>query len=210
MSSLQVQPIPNASRLIDCVSVISPMVGQAAVAAGVAGVIRYFETLSPNELDVIFALDLGLSIVGYSRPAGWVATAELGRSDAAFQMTKTVALGLPTSGLSLWCDLEQTASTGVATLQYLDAFGGYTRTHDASGSLYEGAGQPLSGRSLYEVADLLGYWRSMSRVPEPDCAYQIVQLYAEPPETLGGAAVDYNFTCQDFKGRRATWIKFVR
>jgi len=201
-----VAPIPVGARLVDCVTILTPATALALKAQGVDGVIRYYETLGPAEVDAIMAANLGLCPVGYSRRPGWVPKPGDGVADATGMLAKLTALALPLGGLHQWCDLEGCAGSLDQASAFLEEHSKTIVLAGGRGGVYVGAEQPLGAKALYDVVHVTAYWRSQSAdIPEPRCGWVMVQLY--PTTTCGGVSVDFDFAQQDYEGRRASWLR---
>jgi hypothetical protein len=205
-SSMIVQPIPVGARLADTITVLTDTTCKALKAAGMDGVVRYWETLTPAEVQNILDASLGLSVCGYSRAPGWVPSAALGTQDGYDELAKAQALfGQVMEDMDLWIDLEGCAGPSEATSEYLQAAGAALTSHLARAGVYVGDDPGgLDGPGLYAPAAITGYWRSPSIVPEPACGYSRSQLW--PTVFRGGVSVDIDFCGSDRRGRVGTWI----
>lgn len=201
-----VSSIPIGSRLVDCVSVLTPALSRDLKAQGIDGVIRYWETLERAELEGHLLAELGVCVVGYSRKPGWVPLIGDGERDADHMLSKMAMLLMPLVGMNLWCDLEGCAGSVDQCEMYLNEFGATVAQEKGIAGVYVGADQPLNARELYALPNIRAYWRSLSgQIPEPKVGWQMVQLY--PSTVVAGVPVDINFAQRDFARRAPQWVR---
>jgi hypothetical protein len=191
-------------RGFDCLAPVPGYVARQMYADGYRFAGRYLDAgpnaLTIDERDALFAA--GLAIVPITlATTGVPLTQELGHSRGAFTVHKADALYMPRE-VHITIDLEA-VHEGSDVAGFVNAFTSELTAAGYGAMLYVGAGQPLAGHELYELAPGR-YWRSGSRVPEPDCGYCMYQL---PPldQTICGQRVDVDVTCCDFRSRTPTF-----
>jgi hypothetical protein len=201
-----IEAIPVGARLFDTVAALTPTVLRGLKDEGGDGVIAYLRGNATAEaIANAHGLDLGVVLVNFSHAVGWIPTAALGAQDAEESVDAITALGVPTSGLDDWCDVE---GCGGDPTVYAAAWCSRVSA-DGAGRVpksYEGAGALLTGPQWYQLP-FKGYWRSGSRaIPEPTCGFQLDQVYPLD-QSVGGTLVDFDFARRDFFGRAPTWLK---
>lgn len=213
---MRVVEIPFGAVGVDCLSPISAAVAREIAAhvlpgtrTGVTFVERYLENLTVEELDGLFAADLGVALVGEGRVEGWSSFS--GAADAEREIARARALDLPARSsplLSIGCDLEAMEHCAPAdAISYGDAWG-WTVASEFAPEGYVGDGVPLSPAQLYELP-FFGYWRSLSNVQQVALAdFGKFQLF--PTQSLrlasGPFAADVNCVCRDKKNRLPTMV----
>ena len=214
---MKVVEIPFGAVGLDCLTPIIPANARAMAACalpgtrtGVTFVERYLENLTPDELEGLFAADLGVAVVGEGRGEGWSAAS--GAADAERELARARALELPANSsprLSIGCDLEAMVkcSPGEA-FAYGAAWGRAVASAGYGPELYVGDAVPLTPRQLY-LLPFVGYWRSLSNVQQVAVA-DFNKLQAFPTQTLnlpsGSFAVDCNFVTRDKKMRLPSMV----
>lgn len=172
-------------------------------------VIRYLSGGAPQpgdltvaERDDIFAEQLGLMVVQHAPEPGFTPTDLEGRSRGEAAVKHATLLELP-KGAELQCDYEGAKFKSTA---FLDAWGYQAVAHAFAAKLYVGEGTMIDGAALGALFNFHGYWRSLSRVPEPESrGFQMMQL-SGPALVIDGIPFDQNVTQQDFFGGAPHWI----
>lgn len=205
--SLVVQPIPVRTRLVDTIGPLTVATLRAYKDEGAEGIIGYLGgNLTAEAIESALGYGMGIVPVNYSRREGWLPSAELGAADATNSVRRLSLLGVPLKGLDDWCDIEGCGGDPTA---YCEAWCGIV-AGDGAGRVpkeYVGAGALLSGHAHY-LLPFKGYWHSCSRaIPEPDCGFQMFQLYPPDQPVAGASTVDWDFVARDFLGRAPTWLK---
>jgi hypothetical protein len=203
--ALAVKPIPIRANLVDTEETLTLDMIRGIKADGNHGIIAYLGgNLTPELIENCASENMGLVPVNFSRAAGWTPTANLGEIDAMASLRRLAMLGLPTVGLNDWCDLEGCSSDPT---EYCKAWCGVElgSTTGIVPASYGGAEMMLTGRQWF-LLPFRGYWHGDSRrVPEPDCGFQLIQLFP-PNQHVAGAQVDYTIAQRDWEGRAPTWI----
>jgi hypothetical protein len=194
-----VKPAPFPSLGADMVTVLDAVRCAALRGNGIAFVVRYLDSLTQGELETILASGLGCSFVSYAPPGGWIPSEIFGEQGGAQAVRELKALGVP-QGATCWTDLEGVSEDAPAA--NVEAWGnaraGVIQAAGYDAGLYVGAGAGLTAEQLYALA-FDRYWKSLSRVPEPECGWSLIQLY--PTTTIGGTAVDIDCVQKDYRGR---------
>jgi hypothetical protein len=209
MSNIIVRPAPVGSRWLDTVEVLTPAIIADAKAMGFDGVVRYADSLTIIEKMDILNGQMGLQTAGYSRPAGWIPSPQLGIDDGnkyvAFLKSLVI---LPTC--THWIDNEGmniSGSTNIARMGYINQYAKILLGAGFDPGAYIGYGVGLNNAELYStVPD--HYWHSLSKVTdevgaisEPNCGWSFYQLY--PTQNLRGiGSVDISVVQMDYQGRR--------
>lgn len=168
--------------------------------------VAYLGNIDRPEVDNTLRAGLALMFVTFSRKVGWSPTAELGDQDGAQDVAHLTALDLPVRGHTVWNDLEGCSGTVDTTSAWANNRALRHLNFGVKPGLYVGAGQALNGHQLYALKDV-SYWQSCSRgVPEPDCGFQMQQMY-KPNQTIAGVEIDLNILRHDFLGRLPFWIE---
>lgn len=170
----------------------------------VAFVVRYLGGLSPDELETIMRCGLALMPVTYSRRPGWVPSQEMGEEDGVKAVEQLKRLSLPRC--TVWLDLEGCDGPPEWTAQWVNAWAQEIKAAGYEPGLYVGANPGgLDSAGLWKLK-VVRYWRSCSRVPEPDnrgfCMFQL----KPHNQAYGPLTVDFNALCEDWKGCRPTWV----
>lgn len=214
---MRVVEIPFGAVGIDCLEPITPAVAKEIAAyvlpgtrTGITFVERYPQNTTVDEIDGLFAVDLGVAFVGEGRVSGW--NAATGTVDAQALLALAKKLGLPTGAtplLSLGCDLEGMVNcTALDAMAYGDNWGNTVIGGGFQPEGYIGDSVPLTPAQLY-ARPFVGYWRSLSNVQQVAVAdYNKFQGF--PTQTLalasGGFEADCNFVVRDKKGRLPTMV----
>ena len=192
-------------RGVDTTQVLTLADCQDLKASGVDYVERYLASLTGQEILNIFAANLLLGLVSYSRKKGWIPSASLGTLDAQGACAQARALGIP-QGATLQCDLETPGGTSQDVIAYGKNEGSFVSNTGFGPGVYVGAGTLLTSAELYALP-YNRYVKSCSRVTdrfgniaEPECGWVAYQLF--PPDLVRvGVEVDLNVTQNDFEGR---------
>jgi Domain of unknown function (DUF1906) len=185
---------------IDCVSILTASSCRALKAAGIAFVIRYLDTLTPQERDAVLEAELGLGFCSYSEAGGWLPTDAKGIAGGAQAVAKLRALSIP-EGPTVWTDLEGVAKSAAAAdvMGWANAHASQITAAGYDAGLYVGAGGGLTGAELFSL-EFDKYWRSLSDVPTPSPAgWALLQLFKTT--VIAGVAVDVDAVQYDWKDR---------
>jgi hypothetical protein len=163
-----------------------------------------------SKRDAAFAAGLFVTLVTFSRRAGWGGTSpsrELGQADGATDVRHLLDLEAP-SGVTAWTDLEGCPGNAADTGDWCNARGEVQRQAGWDPGLYVGAVQPMNGIQLGLLVQNR-YWQSLSRlvtassppgyVVEPAPGWCMRQL--PRTRTLCGVEVDVDVTQYDWKDR---------
>lgn len=180
---------------------------------GIRGVWRYLSGLSPAERDVILASGLELYFVNYAHAVGWVPSAANGALDAARDLARLSALGIPV-GPHVAFDLEGPSRTANDVIAHVTAHGQVIQKARYLASVYVGEDSLLTSKQLFDLPQTL-YWASCSDLRDagsgvdaglvPACDYSIRQ--GRPFDVIldDGAGtkvtIDYDSVIQDLKLR---------
>jgi hypothetical protein len=167
-------------------------------------VARYLPGLTTSEVETILGEALALvPIGGYARGSGW--GQGTGHDDGMVHVSRAQKIGIPES-VHLWLDCEGQGGTADDWLAYASAWASVVTAAGYQAAVYEGAGVPFSGAQWYSIAGVTGYWESCSVVPRVGtCGPMMLQWHAFNQRRPDGLEVDYDFVCEDAKGRLPVW-----
>jgi hypothetical protein len=177
-------------------------------AAGIKGVWRYLEDLTPGEVAAILGSGLKLFFVNHSRLPGWIPSAGDGAMDAARDVLNLKKLGIP-KGVHVAFDLEGVGG-GITSVSLVEAHViSWSRGVQSSSNLaalYVGEGALLTSRQLFALPPTL-YWASCSLIVDvagnaavPECDWSVLQ--GRPFDVIiGGVKVDFDVVFADNRGR---------
>jgi hypothetical protein len=183
----------------DTITVIDAEAARALVDAGFDFAIRYADSITFAELDVLTGVGLGVMLAGLARTHGW--SADSGASDGARVSAKALAVRFPPAA-TLWCDQEDGVPDEVTAIAYATGWWrGATKEGAQDPGLYVGSGSGFqNAAALHRDVPFRRYWRSMSQVPNVAVrGYQLLQLFP-PNELVAGIRVDRDVVQSDYHG----------
>jgi hypothetical protein len=121
------------------------------------------------------------------------------------------ALRLPPS-CTVWLDVEGIGAIPPAdVIAKINAWAAAVFSAGYVPGLYVGAGCPLTSQELYEIPDIVRYWKGQSRITdrfgalaEPMCGWCMTQLFPHVPR--GGVDVDVDVIGQDYQQRVPAYV----
>ena len=175
----------------------------------VAGVIRYTDNLTAQEIQGLLAAGLKIGIVSSCRGTGWVPTSDMGTRDGTAAVAKLKALGIPV-GVTVWADMEGSGGTAQDSIAYLEARGKVVEAAGYQHGLYEGWGQKATGAQLAALHYTHGYWAALAiaEARPSGIGWNLLQL-SPGNQSLAGVTVDLNAVQQDQKGRTPKFVAAV-
>jgi len=199
-------PVPDGSRLFDCL-VPPDLAGmQALKSAGYEGCTLYAETAAQRHVDWAMQAGLGLMFVGECRHnSGWEPTGAMGSADANAVVGRLRRLNI-VPGLTVTCDVEGTGDYAQGTIDYCNAWHDVMALAGFDPQLYVGAWIRLNAEELYHALKFTGYWRAGSI--EPEVAVRGYRMRQIPPldRTVCGWRIDVSDANADHLGGRANWM----
>lgn len=200
---LGMKVLPGVCREIYCDTwqIITAEKAKALKASGIAGVIRYTDNLTAQEIQGLLSAGLKIGFVSSCRGTGWVPTSDMGTRDGKAALAKLKSLGVPV-GVTVWADVEGSGGTAQDSVAYLEARGKVLETAGYQHGLYEGYGQKATGAQLAALHYTHGYWAALALAePRPSgIGWNMIQLMPGN-QSLAGVIVDMNVVQQDQKGR---------
>ncbi|MBK8251174.1 MAG: DUF1906 domain-containing protein [Polyangiaceae bacterium] len=157
--------------------------------------------LTSGELTNICSAGLAVSVFQLNFKQT-VFSSETGTNDATYLVDRVQAMGFPVNaGFTLWFDLEYMGGTESTLLAYVNAWGQTVVKGGYAAGMYTGAGSPLSGTDISNLADFHAYWQAGQRLTYamPARGYQMYQLYPAS-QSIGGTLVDVDVVQHDFDG----------
>lgn len=187
----------------------------ALAASGYRFAVRYLSLGAPShgdldaaELQAIVPV-LNLMAVQHVRAPGWMPSAALGKADGEHAALNAKAAGI-LAATSVWFDLEGVAggATPAEVIAHADAWYNEVRAAGYLPGIYVGSGSVLSASDLYHKLGFSRYWKSFSRVPEPDVrGFTMIQLF--DTITVEGVAIDVDVIQKDYEGGLPVWLTSV-
>ncbi|NMP20798.1 glycoside hydrolase domain-containing protein [Sulfobacillus harzensis] len=188
--------IPAGTKAVDLSSTGHPLSWyEALLLSGVEAV--FLDSLSPGvATDIANALAAGLTVnlfQGYYTPAWAIPSEATTRAQQIVRLAQQG--GLPakaTPPVVLWLDLEACGNVPASAIfPWVTNWGQVVQSGGYDAGVYVGAGQPLTGRQLYDIPTITHYWRSASKVPDVATrGYQILQ--GAWNQSFEGVPVDYD------------------
>jgi len=205
-AKMNVVPIPVGSMGFDTDTQLTADTAAKLAAAGASFVVRYLGSITSTELVAIQAAGLGVSLVTFARPPGWMPSAAMGAEDGANDVARLHTLGVP-PGMVIWIDLEGSGGSAPDTEAWVNARSAALVAAGYLAGLYVGDGCVLGGAELYSLPHITRYWRGFNAgIPTPECGFCQMQLFP-PDQVVDGVQVDIDFVQKDYNGRLPTMLK---
>jgi len=191
---MQTRSLSTGGIGVDLDTVLTSPQCEMLFRGGVQFVIRYLGDLTQQEAETI--VGSGLELMAVTHPRSIVDVA-YGQLDGDHSVQRAQWAGLPV-GIHLWLDLE--GWTGDA-IGYVNAWAARVQAAGFLAGLYVGAtSDPLTPEQLRDLR-VTAYWRSCSRVPEPEgVGFMMSQLRPGDLSRMG-LLVDLDVVEHDYLGR---------
>lgn len=207
--------VPDGSLLFDCYVPMNVRTLEALLASGApatkwtkqgepfVGVGRYVENLTPGEISMYLAHNVGVFTIGVARSDAMAnPSGVLGTRDGAAAMARRIALGIPAGGQHV-LDVEGPAkATGQQVAEYTNAANAAIMADlKTRAAFYEGWGIKLTAQQLHELlTSTLYYASSPFSLPPAERGFALVQ--AVENVSIAGTKIDVNRANADRLGGR--------
>lgn len=175
---------PDGLRGFDCDVALTRPTAKAFHGHGYRFAVRYVRRnaraahdISAQEAKIILDAGLGLMIVQYVAPDGWLPSAKLGTSYGAIAAEECRAVGY-LHGATLWCDLEGTNNITLEedAIHYANAWFDSVAAAGFIPGLYVGFHAGIGHANLYHKTKFQHYWSAYNLNADQHPAVRDVQM----------------------------------